>query len=158
MFSYQKYLLRLIARGDLELKRRHIPQIQHCLFNLASFPLTSPAPPYLVNQRRVALYGTRNENDGKEEVGVLEKLKHFARLAVMGYDHGDTDCLFGSEAKDMTQPTPTDTFESYEMSFGEELEQEFVDAIESTTRYLVLRFTSDWLLNEVKKFVVKSIL
>lgn len=157
LFSYQKYLLRLIARGDLEPKRRHIPQIQQCLVHLASFPLVSPTPPYLVNQRRVALYGTRNDKDSKVELETLDKLKHLARLAVMGFDHQDTDCLFGSEAKDMTQPVPVDTLESYELAFGEEIKFEFVNAIESSTRYSILKFTAEWLLDQVKKFVVKSI-
>lgn len=157
LFSYQKYLLRLIARGDLEPKRRHVRHIQQCLYHLASFPLPNPAPAYLINQRRVALYGTRNDNECKIETETLEKLKHLARLAVTGFDLDNTDCLFGADAKEMTQPVPNDTLRSYELAFSEELKLEFVYIMDSTTRYSVLKFTSEWLLNEVKRFVVKSI-
>ncbi|OAD01747.1 hypothetical protein MUCCIDRAFT_111089 [Mucor lusitanicus CBS 277.49] len=156
LFSYQKYLLRLIARGDLEPKRRHVKQIQQCLHHLASFPLLHPAPPYLINQRRVALYGTRSDSDSKEEVESLERLKHLARLAVTGFDHHDTDCLFGAEAQEMTQPVPTDSMQSYELSLTEDIKGEFISAMDATSRYSMLNFTS-WLLNEVKRFVVKSI-
>lgn len=157
LFSYQKYLLRLIARGDLEPKRRHVRHIQQCLHHLASFPLLSPAPPYLINQRRVALYGTRSDSDSKEEVESLEKLKHLARLAVAGFDNKDTDCLFGAEAKEMTQPVPTDSMQSYKLALTEEIKGEFISTMDSTTRYSILNFTSNWLLDEVKRFVVKSI-
>jgi hypothetical protein len=157
LFSYQKYLLRLIARGDLEPKRRHIRHIQQCLYHLASFPLLNPAPAYLVNQRRVALYGTRNNNESNIETETLEKLKHLARLAVTGFDLNDTDCLFGADAKEMTQPVSNDTLKSYELAFTEEIKHDFVHIMDSTTRYSVLNFTSEWLLNEVKRFVVKSI-
>ncbi|CEP10050.1 hypothetical protein [Parasitella parasitica] len=156
LFSYQKYLLRLIARGDLEPKRRHVRKIQQCLHHLASFPLLNPAPPYLVNQRRVALYGTRSDSDSKEEVEALEKLKHLARLAVAGFDNNDTDCLFGADAKEMTQPVPTDSMHSYELALAEENKSDFIQLMDSTTRYSVLNFTN-WMLNEVKRFVVKSI-
>lgn len=157
LFSYQKYLLRLIARGDLEPKRRHGYHIQRRLHYLASFPLIIPTPAYLKNQRRVALYGSRQDSDKEIENESLNNLKHLARLAVMGFDHHDTDCLFGADAQDMTQPLSTDTFDSYNLAFSQELRQKFVDMMESTTRFVVLEFTSNWLLNEVKRFVVKSI-
>ncbi|RCH96766.1 RNA polymerase II mediator complex subunit, partial [Rhizopus stolonifer] len=155
LFSYQKYLLRLIARGDLEPKRRneHTTQLHY----LASFPLLTPAPTYLINQRRIALYGTRHDNTKETENEALDNLKHLSRLAVIGFDHHNTDCLFGAEAQDMTQPVPTDTFESYNMAFSQELKHKLINTMESTTRYSVLEFTGDWLLSEVKKFVVKSI-
>ncbi|KAI8365718.1 hypothetical protein BD560DRAFT_156584 [Blakeslea trispora] len=155
LFSYQKYLLRLIARGDLEPKRRNSNQIQHCLHYLGSFPLLNPAPIYLINQRRVALYGTKQDGN-RAETETLEQLKHQARLALMGYDHGDTDGLFGTDAQEMTQPLSTDTERSYELAF-EELSAEFVQLLQSATRYSVLEFTGHWLLDQVKRFVVKSI-
>jgi hypothetical protein len=157
LFSYQKYLLRLIARGDLEPKRRHVRHIRQCLHYLASFPLLNPAPPYLINQRRVALYGTKNDSDSKVEIEALDKLKHLARLVVTGFVHKNTDCLFGAEAKEMTQPVPTDSLQSYELAFSDEIKRSFVHIMDSTTRYSVLNFTCNWLLNEVKRFVVKSI-
>lgn len=159
LFSYQKYLLRLIARGDLEPKRRHVRHIQQFLHHLASFPLLTPAPAYLINQRRVALYGTKNDADSRVEVEFLNKLKHLARLAVAGFDHNDTDCLFGADAKEMTQPVPTDSLDSYQLTFSSdaEIKRNFISCMESTTRYSILDFTSNWLLNEVKRFVVKSI-
>ncbi|KAI9486079.1 MAG: hypothetical protein EXX96DRAFT_613913 [Benjaminiella poitrasii] len=160
LFSYQKYLLRLIARGDLELKRRHNLQTQQCLHYLASFPLLNPAPAYLVNQRRVAIYGTRyDDNSRADEIESLNKLKQLTRLAVTGLDHrnDNDDSLFGADAKEMTQSAPTDSIKSYELAFNEEIKQDFIQTMNSTTRYSVLNFTSDWLLNEVKRFVVKSI-
>ncbi|KAG0946548.1 hypothetical protein G6F57_003198 [Rhizopus arrhizus] len=158
LFSYQKFLLRLIARGDLEPRRRNEHIIQQRLHYLASFPLLTPAPAYLINQRRVALYGTRNGSNNKEvETEALNDLKHLARLAVMGFDHHNTDCLFGINAQDMTQPILADTFESYNLAFSQELKHKLMSTMDSMTRYSVLEFTSHWLLNEVKKFVVKSI-
>lgn len=150
--------MRLIARGDLEPRRRNEHIIQQRLHYLASFPLLTPAPAYLINQRRVALYGTRNGSNNKEvETEALNDLKHLARLAVMGFDHHNTDCLFGINAQDMTQPIPADTFESYNLAFSQELKHKLMSTMDSMTRYSVLEFTSHWLLNEVKKFVVKSI-
>ncbi|KAI7906421.1 uncharacterized protein BX663DRAFT_496358 [Cokeromyces recurvatus] len=157
LFSYQKYLLRLIARGDLELKRRYNPQTQQCLHYLASFPLLNPAPAYLINQRRVAIYGTQHADDNKIEIENFNKLKYLARLAVAGLDHNDSDSLFGADAKEMTQSAPTDSIKSYELAFNEGFKEEFLQTMNSTTRYSILNFTSDWLLNEVKQFVVKSI-
>ena len=141
----------------MEPKRRHVDHIQKCLQYLAAFPLLSPAPVYLVNQRRVALYGTKNDIDSKIEIETLDKLKHMARMAVMGFDHQDSDCLFGSKAKEMTQPVSTDSLQSFEYAFHDVVPQELVNLMDDTTRYSVLKFTSDWLLNEVKRFVVKSI-
>ncbi|KAI9267828.1 hypothetical protein BY458DRAFT_511485 [Sporodiniella umbellata] len=155
LFSYQKYLLRLIARGDLEPKRRHEHTTQ--FYYLASFPLLTPTPTYLINQRRIALYGASSNNNKEVEIEALNNLKHLSRLAVMGFDHHDTDCLFGAEAQDMMQPVPTDSFESYNLAFSQELKHRLTNAMESTTRFSILEFTGNWLLSEVKKFVVKSI-
>lgn len=157
LFSYQKYLLRLIARGDLEPKRRHIPQVQKCLYHLASFPLLSPAPAYLLNQRHMALYGLRTDAINNTEAEILEKLKRIARLALTGYDHGDADCLFGPDSKDMTQSMSVDSAKSFQLAFSDDIYTEFVNTMKSTTRYSLLDFTSNWLQSQVKRFVVKSI-
>ncbi|KAI8985141.1 hypothetical protein BDB01DRAFT_850197 [Pilobolus umbonatus] len=157
LFSYQKYLLRLIARGDLEGKRRNDKQIQKCLRYLAAFPVVQSAPNYLVNQRRVALYGTRNERELKAELESTEQLKRLAKRVITGYDLEHIDCLFGTDAKEMTQPVPTDSLESFELAFTDKYMSEFCNIIQSATRYTVIDFTSNWLLNEVKHFIVKSI-
>ncbi|KAI8149564.1 hypothetical protein BJV82DRAFT_504484 [Fennellomyces sp. T-0311] len=160
LFSYQKYLLRLIARGDLEPRRRNEPGTVRCLNYLASFPLLTPAPPYLVNQRRVAIYGTRNGQTNGVEDEFLVQLKRLAKRAVAiagSEDDPDVDSLFGPEAASLTQPDADDTLEAVESSIAGVHEQEIAQLIRGATRYTILNFTSEWLVPELKRFVVKSV-
>ncbi|KAG2221431.1 hypothetical protein INT45_005236 [Circinella minor] len=161
LFSYQKYILRLIARGDLEPRRRHEPSTVRCLNYLASFPLLTPAPPYLVNQRRVAIYGPRNGqmNNGIEDE-VLAQLKRFAKraLAISGLqENDDLNSLFGPEATSLTQPDADDSLETMESTFTNTFDQDIIQLIRGATRYTILNFTSEWLVPELKRFVVKSV-
>ncbi|KAI9312669.1 hypothetical protein BX666DRAFT_1985405 [Dichotomocladium elegans] len=160
LFSYQKFLLRLIARGDLEPKKRTQPRTRKCLSYLASFPLT-PAPLSLVNQRRVAIYGTRNGNVRTIEDDTLLQLKRIAKYAMAStqQEAEDTnlDCLFGPDAGNLTQPPPDDTLEAYELSTSNSLELKLMPILRVATRYIVLKFTTEWLVPEVKRYVVKNI-
>lgn len=161
LFSFQKFLLRLIARGDLEPKKRDQPRTRCCLNYLAAFPLT-PAPASLVNQRRIALYGTRNGQGSKVEDDTLLQLKRLTKYAVAASPEeaekdNDINSLFGRDATNLTQPTTDDSLQSYELSLSNTLESEMLPILRSATRYIVLSFTSDWLIPEVKRFVVKSV-
>ncbi|KAI9255672.1 hypothetical protein BDA99DRAFT_442083 [Phascolomyces articulosus] len=160
LFSYQKYILRLIARGDLEPRRRHESSTVRCLNYLASFPLLTPAPAYLINQRRVAIYGTRNGQMNGIEDQVLAQLKRLTKraLAVSGLPQDDDlNSLFGSEATSLTQPDMDDSLETMIPYFTDTFDQEISQMIRSATRYTILNFTSEWLVPELKRFVVKSV-
>ncbi|KAI8979595.1 hypothetical protein BDF20DRAFT_870542 [Mycotypha africana] len=157
LFSYQKYLLRLIARGDLEPKHRKDPRIQQCIQYLSTLPIQSPAPPYVINQRRVALYGTKNDIIDTAETKTLNDLKRLTILAITGQEPNDVGYLFGSDAKEMTHPTPTDTAQSYYLSFNDDVMQQIELNLSCASRYMILQFISDWLLANVKKFVVKNV-
>ncbi|KAF7724120.1 RNA polymerase II mediator complex subunit [Apophysomyces ossiformis] len=156
LFSYQRYLLRLIARGDLEPGRRTKRRMIQCLQYLESFPMLIPAPAYLVNQRRVALYGAGSDPESQGENEVLARLKRLAKQAITGC-FNDEECLFGQDAKDMTQPDANDTFASFELALSDKIEEDLKSLMSTTTRYTIIRFTHEWLLEEVKRFVVKSV-
>ncbi|KAI9492408.1 hypothetical protein BDB00DRAFT_765585 [Zychaea mexicana] len=160
LFSYQKYLLRLIARGDLEPRRRHEPGTVRCLNYLASFPLLTPAPPYLINQRRVAIYGTRNGQINGVEDEVLAQLKRLAKRAVAvsgSEDDDDLSTLFGQKATSLTQPDSDDSLEAMDLSLTSCYDQDMARVMRGATRYTILNFTSEWLVPELKRFVVKSV-
>ncbi|KAG0172714.1 RNA polymerase II mediator complex subunit [Apophysomyces sp. BC1015] len=156
LFSYQRYLLRLIARGDLEPSRRTKRRITRCLHHLESFPMLSPAPAYLVNQRRVAIYGAQSDAESQAEIESLARLKRLAKQAITGC-FTDDKCLFGQDAKDMTQPDANDTFASFELALSDKIEEDMKSLMDNSTRYTIIKFTHEWLLEEVKCFVVKSV-
>ncbi|KAF9020148.1 RNA polymerase II mediator complex subunit, partial [Haplosporangium bisporale] len=61
LFSYQQYLQRLIARGDLQPSKRGEESTLRHLKYLQSFPLHNPQP-HQLNQRRVVLFGVNAAN------------------------------------------------------------------------------------------------
>ncbi|KAI8372975.1 uncharacterized protein BYT42DRAFT_501141 [Radiomyces spectabilis] len=156
LFSYQKYLLRLIARGDLEVKHRQESRVLRCIYYLSAFPLPSNAPPFLVNQRRVAISNHRSDDTTHQESQDLDRLKYLAKLAILGSEDG-SPCLFGQGAKDLTQQTPNDDRSSYHLAITDTIEQELHLALDRASRYTILHFTSEWLVQEVKRFVVKNV-
>ncbi|KAI8059264.1 hypothetical protein BC940DRAFT_282083 [Gongronella butleri] len=92
LFSYHHYLNRLTARGILERSQQDQPYARRCLYQLKSLPLVHPAPGYLVNQRRVALYGPRrapnatdqHANHANDEEKVLKQLQRLAKAWIIG--------------------------------------------------------------------------
>lgn len=162
LFSYQKFLLRLIARGDLEPRKRQRRRTLRCFSYLASFPLASSAPKFLLNQRRVALHGTRKDGASQIETDTVLKLKHLSKCAVArsveeASADGDVECLFGRDAKNLTQPDEDETIDADRLLLSDTVEREIKGVLQSTTRYAILNFTSEWLVPEVKRFVVKNI-
>lgn len=66
LFSYQQYLQRLIARGDLQPSKRGEESTLRHLKYLQSFPLHNPQP-HQLNQRRVVLFGVNGEDEYDKE-------------------------------------------------------------------------------------------
>ncbi|ORZ24760.1 hypothetical protein BCR42DRAFT_343237 [Absidia repens] len=164
LFSYHRYLNRLTARGHLERSQRNRSDVARCLYHLKSLPLLTPAPAHLVNQRRVALYGTRRDNDNESrlELDAIAQLRQLAKQWIMGHATGqqnstDDTTLFGVNAEDMTEPMVNDTADTFELSLSDKLEQQMRRLMDNSTRYVIIQFTSEWLLNEVKRFVVKNV-
>ncbi|KAI9030192.1 hypothetical protein CLU79DRAFT_843056 [Phycomyces nitens] len=155
LFSYQKYLLRLIARGELEPSQRHKRSIQQSLHYLASFPLLAPPPAGLVHQRRVAIYGVRNTNADSQEKNALIHLKRLAKLTMTG-NMEDEAFLFGENSREMTNPEPSDSLASFDITFLDKYLEELAQTMQNSTRYVVQLFC-DWLMDQVMRFVVKSI-
>ncbi|KAI8337752.1 hypothetical protein BC941DRAFT_513588 [Chlamydoabsidia padenii] len=171
LFSYHRYLNRLTARGLLEQSQRTRSDVTRCLYYLKSLPLPNPAPIHLVNQRRVALYGTRRDagDESRLELDAIKKLQQLAKQWMMGSSSGlstldgrgtinNTDTtLFGPDAEDMTEPMVNDTTEAFELSLSDKLEQQMQLLMAESTRYVIIQFTSEWLMGEVKRFVVKNV-
>jgi hypothetical protein len=67
LFSYQQYLQRLIARGDLQPSRRSQESTLRHLKYLQSFPLHKQAQAHHLNQRRVVLFGVAGEDEYDRE-------------------------------------------------------------------------------------------
>lgn len=176
LFSYHRYLNRLTARGHLERSQRNRSDVARCLYHLKSLPLLHPAPAHLINQRRVALYGTRRgaNNESRLELDAIRKLQRLAKVWMMGSnprgvvvptraddDGGEDDdkdvLLFGPNAEDMTEPMANDTIETFEFALSDKLEQQMQHLMAESSRYIIIQFTSEWLMGEVKKYVVKSV-
>jgi len=67
LFSYQQYMQRLIARGNLEPSKRNQESTLRHLKYLQSFPLHQDAEPHHFNQRRVVLFGVNGDDDYDRE-------------------------------------------------------------------------------------------
>ncbi|KAI8100101.1 uncharacterized protein BX664DRAFT_290634 [Halteromyces radiatus] len=169
LFSYHRYLNRLTARGLLEQSQRKQPNAVRCLHHLKSLPLLHPVPAHLVNQRRVALYGSRREGGDYEsrlETKAIEQLQYLAKQWIMGTRttiestlNGNQSglTLFGKNAEDMTEPMANDTPDAFDLSLSDKFEQQMQQLMDGSTRYVIIQFTSEWLVNEVKRFVVKNV-
>ncbi|KAL0073025.1 hypothetical protein F4703DRAFT_1773010 [Phycomyces blakesleeanus] len=155
LFSYQKYLLRLIARGELEPSQRHKRSIRQSLHYLASFPLLTPPPAGLVHQRRVAIYGVRNVNGDYQEKEDLSHMKRLAKLSMTGNMENES-FLFGENSREMTSPEPSDSIASFDITLLDKYIQEIAQTMQNSTRYVVQLFC-DWMVDQVMRFVVKSV-
>lgn len=67
LFSYQQYLQRLIARGDMRPNKRNQESTLRHLKYLQSFPLHKDAQVHQLNQRRVVLFGVNGDDDYDRE-------------------------------------------------------------------------------------------
>ncbi|KAL1916568.1 uncharacterized protein VTP21DRAFT_5759 [Calcarisporiella thermophila] len=144
LFSFQKYMQRLIARGDLDSsKRGEMKTLRHMRY-LQSFPLYH-AKLYHINQRRIMLYGIEGE-DGQQE-GNFEMLK---KIISEKLPH-----MFGESASEMTQPAKNDPLEDFQSTLH--LESHAAELLKSANRYCQLRITREWLLEAANQFVVKQI-
>lgn len=156
IFSYHKYLLRLIARGDLEPDKRNCEKSKRSLAYLRYLSLAEKMPSYLQNQRRVVIYEAANKNGDLEEDRMLSALKHVAQAALIG--KGDpSKGTFGFNVDTMTQPENDDTSQDFQLYLTDHLEQAVQKVVQKSSRYCVVKFSRDWLVSEVKKFVVRNV-
>ncbi|KAF9107477.1 RNA polymerase II mediator complex subunit [Mortierella sp. AM989] len=145
LFSYQQYLQRLIARGDLQPSKRSQESTLRHLKYIQSFPLHKEAQAHHLNQRRVVLFGVGGEDEYDRECfeSITAQIK--AKLPYM----------FHVEAGNMTTPvkdSPQDT-----QDLAAPLSVQLTELILLATRFCQLRITSQWLLDAVKSYVVKHI-
>ncbi|KAI7865079.1 hypothetical protein BDF14DRAFT_1730934 [Spinellus fusiger] len=155
LFSYQKYLLRLIARGELESSQRHKYSIQKSLHYLASFPLLAPTPAYLIHQRKVAIYGVRNEDGDLLEKETLSRLKRMARYAIVG-EEIEEDSLFGSGTHGIDAMETNESVAFFDTISLSGTLLELSKTMQTSSRYIVQLFC-DWLVEEVLHYVVENV-
>ncbi|KAG0022181.1 RNA polymerase II mediator complex subunit [Podila clonocystis] len=135
LFSYQQYLQRLIARGDLQPNKRGEESTLRHLKYLQSFPLHNPQP-YQLNQRRVVLFGVNGEDEYNKES--FEAITNQIR-SKLPYMFSPEDTVQDAQELGMTLPV------------------QLIELILSASRFCQLRVTSQWLLSAVKSYVVKHI-
>ncbi|KAF9586656.1 RNA polymerase II mediator complex subunit [Lunasporangiospora selenospora] len=141
LFSYQQYLQRLIARGDLH--PNNLGQGSTIRELLQAFPLRRDALPYQLNQRRVILFGVNSEDEDKACIdNIVCQTK--TKLPYM----------FSPEATGMTAPVK-DTLQE-ENNLSALLPLQMIDYISTASRYCQLKATQ-WLLDSVYSFVVKDV-
>lgn len=100
----------------------------------------------------MAIYGSRKDSVSHGENETLTQLKQLARYLVTG-STSQEDNLFSQEAKNMTQPDLNDTI----LPASAKVEQDLVDVMRSSLRYVILKFTTEWLVPETKAFVVENV-
>ncbi|KAI1317908.1 RNA polymerase II mediator complex subunit [Mortierella claussenii] len=145
LFSYQQYLQRLIARGDLQPSKRHQESTLRHLKYLQSFPLPKCAQAHHLNQRRVVLFGVSGEDEYDKACFETITAQIKAKLPYM----------FSAEAANMTVPIRDSPQNGPELAMP--LSVQLTELILSTSRFCQLRVTSQWLLDAVKSYVVKHI-
>ncbi|KAF9994218.1 RNA polymerase II mediator complex subunit, partial [Entomortierella chlamydospora] len=145
LFSYQQYLQRLIARGDLQPSKRGQESTLRHLKYLQSFPLHQGAKAHHLNQRRVVLFGVNGEDEYDRECFETITAQIKARLPYM----------FRPEAANMTIPVKDSPQDTHELATP--LSVQLTELILSASRFCQLRVTSQWLLDAVKSYVVKHI-
>lgn len=156
IFSYHKYLLRLIARGDLEPEKRNCEKSRQSLYYLRYLSSTDNMPVYLQNQRRVAIYGADNKKGDVEEQKMHGELRRVVEAALLG--KGDPHKgTFGLDVDMMTQPDFDDPIGDFYLYLTDHLEEAVQRIVRKTSRYCVVKFARDWLVPEVKKFVVRNV-
>ncbi|KAF9923613.1 RNA polymerase II mediator complex subunit [Linnemannia zychae] len=145
LFSYQQYLQRLIARGDLQASKRNQESTLRHLKYLQSFPLHQDTEPHHFNQRRVVLFGVNGDDDYDQECFKTITTQIKMRLPRM----------FSPEAANMTVPIKDNPQDSSELATP--LPVQLTELIISASRFCQTRVTSQWLLKEVQLYVVKQI-
>ncbi|KAF9937690.1 RNA polymerase II mediator complex subunit [Modicella reniformis] len=145
LFSYQQYLQRLIARGDLQPSKRSQESSLRHLKYLQSFPLHKDAKAHHMNQRRVVLFGVSGEDEYERVCfdSITAQIK--ARLPHM----------FSPDATNMTIPVKDSQQEWKELASS--LSMQLTELILSASRFCQLRVTAQWLLETVKSYVVKHV-
>ncbi|KAG9324909.1 hypothetical protein KVV02_008471 [Mortierella alpina] len=145
LFSYQQYLQRLIARGDLQPSKRGQESTLRHLKYLQSFPLHKGALRHHLNQRRVVLFGVNGEDEYDHECFNTITAQIKAKLPHM----------FSPEAANMTVPIKDSARDGLELSSS--IPFQLTELILSASRFCQLRVTSQWLLDAVRSYVVKHI-
>ncbi|KAF9137964.1 RNA polymerase II mediator complex subunit [Mortierella sp. GBA39] len=145
LFSYQQYIQRLIARGDLQPSKRSQESTLRHLKYLQSFPLHQDAEAHHFNQRRVVLFGVDGEDDYDRECFETITAQIKTRLPNM----------FSPEAANMTVPIKDTLQDSQELATP--LPVQLTELIISASRFCQIRVTSQWLLEAVRLYVVKQI-
>jgi hypothetical protein len=146
----------LIARGDLEAERRHSEKSRRCLFYLRFLSSAENMPMYLQNQRRVAIYGPDNKKGDLDERQMYTDLIQAVCPALLG--KGDpSKGSFGLDVDIMTQPDADHHIEDFPLILTDHLDEAVQKAVRRSSRYCVVKFARDWLVPEVKKFVVRNV-
>ncbi|KAK9712553.1 hypothetical protein K7432_007072 [Basidiobolus ranarum] len=158
LFSYSRYLQRLISRGDLLVSRRTEEKTLRHLKYLQIFPLANMSIA-LLNQRRIALYGV----DGREdhETAHLEVIKSKIRTKL---PYLSASCEDDVEAVDpkilncvqkLTSPIVDDYTKEFHLQLP--IDSGLVELLKSSNRFAQIHISQQWLLEMVKQYVVKDV-
>ncbi|CAG8575809.1 5100_t:CDS:2 [Ambispora gerdemannii] len=140
-FSPNKYIQRLISRGDLT-NRNDERTLRHLKY-VECFPLYSSSV-YLYNQRKWVLYGIGCQNKDEEMTFKNLREKIMAKLPRM----------FGEGADNLDAPVDDNPIDDFELSLP--LDQETCAIIKNTTRFNQMLLTQNWLVPRVKEFIQKA--
>ncbi|ORX89986.1 hypothetical protein K493DRAFT_63300 [Basidiobolus meristosporus CBS 931.73] len=158
LFSYSRYLQRLISRGDLLVSKRAEEKTLRHLKYLQIFPLAHSSTA-LLNQRRIALYGV----DGREEheTAHLELIKSKIRaklpyISAACEDHlEDVDPKVLSSVQKLTSPIVDNYARDFHLQLP--IDGGLVELLKSSTRFVQIYITQQWLLEMVRAYVVKDV-
>lgn len=140
----------------MEAEQRNCEKSRRCLYYLRYLSSTENMPIYLQNQRRVAIYGTDNKRGDQDERQMHDELKRAVQAVLIG--KGDSrKGSFGLDVEVMTQPVFDDPIEDFQLYLTDHLEEAVQRAVRKSSRYCVVKFARDWLVPEVKKFVVRNV-
>ncbi|CAG8628072.1 35177_t:CDS:10, partial [Racocetra persica] len=139
-FSHQRYLQRLIARGDVLHERRTSERSKRHLKYVKYFPLFNTELHHL-NQRRVILHNVNcnNTNDEDDYESMVMKIKD--KLPYMFLRTDD----------ELDRPRVDDPVSDMHLALN--FEHETIEFMRNVTKFCQIKVIQTWLLPQVKSFV-----
>ncbi|RKP09035.1 hypothetical protein THASP1DRAFT_29164 [Thamnocephalis sphaerospora] len=179
VFSYTRYLRRLIARGalcDVAVAADASPAAQKQADILRALPVYDPHS-VAARQRRIQLYGVNDMVDPDEETirqlttRLAARLPYLTSNSMAGGGASNLSQIGNSlptppafvnvharpnfRTTSMTDPLVDDPVADYELQL--EMDEDTVRLLQASNRYCQIRVTANWLMGLVKQFVVKEV-
>ncbi|RIB08520.1 hypothetical protein C2G38_341878 [Gigaspora rosea] len=139
-FSHQRYLQRLVARGDMLHERRETDRSKRHLKYVKCFPLFNTELHHL-NQRRVILYNV-NCDDISDE-------KEYESMVMMIKDK--LPYLFSRTENELDSPTVDHPVSDMHLALN--FNRETTEFMRNATKFCQIKVIQTWLLPQVKSFV-----